>query len=182
MQSVGPEFSASQQISAKAAATLPGLTRMSDVRWRLIQSSTANAINLMARLAEQLLLVPILLGAWSVHLFGEWVLLAAIPTYFLLSDLGFVTSGSNELARRSEMESEDRVRTFFADYTASFMRWSVLGFLAIVALAWLVPFHLWLGIEKLTETQTNLVFTLLVADALVAMNSLACWPGCGRGG
>ena len=150
---------------------------MSDVRWRLIQSSTANAINLMARLAEQLLLVPILLGAWSVHLFGEWVLLAAIPTYFLLSDLGFVTSGSNELARRSEMESEDRVRTFFADYTASFMRWSVLGFLAIVALAWLVPFHLWLGIEKLTETQTNLVSTLLVADALVAMNSLALLAG-----
>jgi len=150
---------------------------MSDLRWRLIQSSTASGVNLMARMAEQLLLVPILLGAWSVELFGEWVLLAAIPTYFLLSDLGFVTSGSNELARRSELESEDSVRDFFADYTASFMRWSVLVFAVIVALAWLVPFHGWLGIEKLSETQTNLVFTLLVADALVSMNGLALLAG-----
>lgn len=150
---------------------------MSDVRWRLIQSSTANGVNLMARLAEQLLLVPILLGAWSVGLYGEWLLLAAIPTYFLLSDLGFVTSGSNELARRSELGDEASIRSFFADYVTSAMRWSAAVFAVIVVAAWLVPFHTWIGIRKLSETETSIVFTLLIADALVGMNGLALLAG-----
>jgi O-antigen/teichoic acid export membrane protein len=40
-----------------------------------------------------------------------------------------------------------------------------------------MPFHAWLGIEKLSETEANIVFTLLVADAFIAMNGLALMAG-----
>ena len=150
---------------------------MNDLRWRLIQGSSANAVSLLARLAEQLLLVPIMLSAWSAHLYGEWLLVAAIPTYFMLSDLGFVSSGSNELARRASLDDEAGLRRFFTDYTSSFLRWSIAAFALIVAIAWFAPFDRWLGLAQMSERDSNLVFTLLIADALVTMNGLALLAG-----
>ena len=73
---------------------------MSGVRTRILLASGANGLSLAARAAEQLLLVPILLAAWSAQLFGEWLMLAAVPVYLALLDFGVVQAGSNELARR----------------------------------------------------------------------------------
>jgi O-antigen/teichoic acid export membrane protein len=150
---------------------------MNEVRKRLLLGSGANGLNLIAKLSEQLLLVPILLGAWSTQLYGEWLLISAIPVYLSLSDLGFLTASSNELARRSVSESENKVKQFFADYVAVFMAWSLVICILVAAISAFLPFDQLFGLEIMSRREAAITFTLLVATTLVSQNSIALLGG-----
>ncbi len=53
----------------------------------------------------QLVSVPVLLAAWGVSVYGEWLVLSAIPLYVALSDLGFSAAAGNSMTM---LESEGR--------------------------------------------------------------------------
>ncbi|WP_319518089.1 hypothetical protein [uncultured Martelella sp.] len=144
---------------------------------RIIKGSGANAVTLTAKTSEQLFLVPILLSAWSVDLYGEWLLISAIPVYFAMSDLGFLQAGSNELARRASQESEENVVRFFREFTAAFTSWSLLLFLVFCLAAILLPLSRWLHLSILSPREATLTFLALALAALVSMNNAALVAG-----
>ena len=150
---------------------------MSTVRNRLLKSTGAGGLSLAARLMEQFLLVPVLLAAWSVELFGEWMLIAAIPVYIALLDFGVVQSGSNELARRASEQDETGVRRFFADYSSAFLLWSTLLFLLLAGLVLAAPVAQWLDLQQIGGSEAQAIFVLLIAATLVSQNSLALIAG-----
>ena len=59
---------------------------------RLRNGFGANAYGQLVVIIIQLAGVPILLHAWGTQLYGEWLILAAIPTYLSMTDLGFSQS------------------------------------------------------------------------------------------
>lgn len=142
-----------------------------------LKDSAASGLSLLARTAEQLLMVPILLGAWSVQLFGEWTLIATVPTYLALSDLGFIQAGSNELARRSGIGEEDSARRFYAQFSATVLWASSAGMAVLAVLVLISPISQWLHLQTMTAQQTAQVFLLLIAGALVAQNNLGVIAG-----
>lgn len=150
---------------------------MSNVFRRILKGSGANAMTLTAKSFEQLFLIPILLSAWSVELYGEWLLITAIPVYFAMSDLGFVQAGSNELARRASQESEENVTRFFREFTAAFTGWSLMLFALFCAAALLMPLNEWLGLSIMTSSEASAVFLALVLVALVSTNNDALLAG-----
>ncbi len=150
---------------------------MSGVRTRLLQASGASGLSLIARLLEQFLLVPVLLTAWSVELFGEWLLIAAIPIYLSLLDFGVVQSGSNELAKRAGDNDDDGVRRFFRDYTSFFLIWSIILFAILSALVASSPVADWLSLERIGQTDAQIIFVLLIAGTLLSHNALALIGG-----
>src|SRR5664279_2149886 len=48
-------------------------------------------------LVIQLVTVPVVLAAWGVPTYGEWLVLSAVPTYVALSDLSFSSVAGNSL-------------------------------------------------------------------------------------
>jgi O-antigen/teichoic acid export membrane protein len=48
-------------------------------------------------LVIQLVSVPVLLAAWGVPTYGEWLVLSAVPTYVALSDLSFSSVAGNSM-------------------------------------------------------------------------------------
>lgn len=144
---------------------------------RLLMGSGAQALGMAARIAEQLLMVPILLAAWSVGLYGEWLVIAAIPVYLMLSDLGFVTSGSNELARRAQEGISAQTHRYFQDYTWLFAKWSLLVFLVILAVAIWLPLDRVFNLDLMPQAEARWAFILLIASALVSQNSLTLVAG-----
>jgi O-antigen/teichoic acid export membrane protein len=48
-------------------------------------------------LVIQLVSVPVLLAAWGVPRYGEWLVLSAVPTYVALSDLSFSSVAGNSM-------------------------------------------------------------------------------------
>lgn len=150
---------------------------MSSSVQRLIRGSGAQFFAMGVRSIEQILLVPVLISAWGVASYGEWILISAIPIYLSLVDFGFVGSASNELARRTGEGITPQAKQFFGRILAVFTLW--LGAVTLVVwLLWSVlPITQWLNIRKMPATEAHLAFGLLLAQALLSQQSLVFSAG-----
>lgn len=70
---------------------------MSSLR-RISAGAGANVVNLVYQIMVTGLSVPVLTGAWGVEQYGVWVMLTALPAYLALSDFGFSTAATNDIA------------------------------------------------------------------------------------
>lgn len=58
-------------------------------------NGTANVVQKLVRILDQLLLVPFFLTQWGAEYYGEWLTLTIIPSILAFSDLGFGSAVSN---------------------------------------------------------------------------------------
>lgn len=78
----------------------PAPTQATSVRRRIVYGRGANAFGQLVTIIVQLVGVPILLHAWGVQLYGEWLILFAIPAYLSMTDLGFTQCAANDMTAR----------------------------------------------------------------------------------
>jgi O-antigen/teichoic acid export membrane protein len=71
--------------------------RGSHAAGRIARGMAANSGGVGITVLIQLVTVPVLLAAWGVSVYGEWLVLAAIPTYVALSDLSFSSVAGNKM-------------------------------------------------------------------------------------
>ncbi len=67
---------------------------------KVIRNIGANAYGQIITVTIQLASVPLFLHYWGVELYGEWLILSAIPAYLSLSDVGFTTVAANDMTMR----------------------------------------------------------------------------------
>lgn len=90
-----------QDCEVTAVAAAPGAEpdargpRASGAAGRIAHGLAANIGGTGVTLIIQLVSVPVLLGAWGVPMYGEWLVLSAVPTYVALSDLSFSSVAGN---------------------------------------------------------------------------------------
>jgi len=72
----------------------------SSVRRRLVRGFGASAMGPVVTALVQLVSVPVFLRFWGAHLYGEWMVLSAIPTYLSLSDTGFGSVAGDDMTMR----------------------------------------------------------------------------------
>jgi O-antigen/teichoic acid export membrane protein len=123
----------------------------------------SQVVQIFIRLAE----VPLLLGFWGTRLYGEWLMLAAIPAYFAIADGGFAGVASREMCMRSGAGDRSGALSIFQSTWPLLLIFSLcIGSLALVAVM-NVPLHEWLGFKVMDSNTTKLVTLLLVAHVLV---------------
>lgn len=143
--------------------------RPTTVRQRILHGLGANAFGQLVTIIVQLAGVPILLHAWGVQLYGEWLILFAIPAYLSMTNLGFSQSAANDMTAR--VAREDRVGAL-----AVFQSLGVLVYgLATVCLLltasvvpWL-PLADWLNFQVMDTRTAQWVLWLLAAQVLAAL-------------
>lgn len=64
---------------------------------RISRGLAANLAGNGVTLLIQLVSVPVLLTAWGIPTYGEWLILSAVPTYLALSDLSLTTVAGNSM-------------------------------------------------------------------------------------
>lgn len=64
---------------------------------RIVRGLAANIGGMGVTLVFQIVSVPVLLAAWGVPTYGEWLVLSAVPTYLALSDLSFSSVAGNSM-------------------------------------------------------------------------------------
>lgn len=75
---------------------------------RVVGGLGANAFNQVVIIIVQLAGIPLLLHYWGAQLYGEWLILFAVPAYLSMTDLGFSISAGNDMtasAARGDMRS-----------------------------------------------------------------------------
>jgi O-antigen/teichoic acid export membrane protein len=74
-----------------------GDPRGSGAAGRIARGMAANMGGIGVTLIIQLISVPVLLAGWGVPVYGEWLVLSAIPTYVALSDMSFSSVAGNSM-------------------------------------------------------------------------------------
>jgi O-antigen/teichoic acid export membrane protein len=69
----------------------------SGTKRRLVWSFLSNWVSRLSSTLIQIVQLPIFLHFWSVPLYGDWLIVTAIPTYLSFSSVGFGSVAGNEM-------------------------------------------------------------------------------------
>jgi len=136
---------------------------------RLLKGFGANMYGQSVIIIIQLAGVPILLHSWGPELYGEWLILFAIPAYLSMTDLGFSQSAANDMTARVARADRAGALTVFQSLGALVFLLAVAGLVLVAAAATLLPLGSWMHFVILSTPQVRWVLCLLAAEVLVRL-------------
>lgn len=134
--------------------------------------ATGFGVNLVSRgvgTLIQVLSVPIFLSHWGKDLYGEWLILNSVPTYFALSDVGFGSAAGNDMTMLMAAGDQVGALDVFQSVLALTIAVSAATGAAFLALVWWLPFNRWLHIATISPQDTHRVIILLTLSVLLSM-------------
>lgn len=136
---------------------------------RVSAGVTANVYDKLVIAGAQLAMVPVLAVGWGVETYGAWLLLATIPSFLSMSDLGFATAAGTRMTMAVARANRDEaVRLFHSAWAMVLASTAVVGALALAAVL-LVPASALPRAEGFGAQEARVSLGLLVAYALVAL-------------
>jgi len=142
---------------------------LSPVWKRIARGFGANVYGVVVVVIIQLAGVPILLHFWGVQLYGEWLILFAIPAYLSMTDLGFSQSAGNDMTARVARGDNDGALVVFQSLCALILVIALLSFILITALVFLLPLGKWIQFSVLNITDIRWILWLLATSTLVKL-------------
>jgi len=121
------------------------------------------AVLIFIRLAE----VPLLLTFWGAQLYGEWLMLAAIPSYLVIGDVGFARAACRDMTMKSGAGDRQGALAVYQSTWLLLLTVSLVALLLAYGFAELVPLDKWLGFSVISTRDTKIVFLILVVYVVV---------------
>ena len=141
------------------------------VRERFIRGFGATALGPLVTILAQVISVPVFLHSWGPTVYGEWLILSAIPTYIAFSDVGFGNVAANDMTMRvAKGDRNGALETFQSTWLLiSFT--SLLVVLCFIAGAWTLPLTRWLNLSSTTPAATRTTLIFMFAYALLSLQA-----------
>lgn len=125
----------------------------------------------------QLVMVPALAHAWGLALYGQWLMLSAIPVFLGASDFGFGTAAGNRLIGEVARGEFDEARRTLQSAQAVIVGCSVTMLALALALCWGLPDGALAARGGLDAAQARVVLAVLCLYALVSLQQ-SLFQGC----
>ena len=131
----------------------------------------ANAYSQVVTVVVQLVGVPILLRAWGVELYGEWLLLFAVPAALSMTDLGFSHSAANDMTALVRRGNQTKALEVFQSLALLIYCVSVLALLLVSVLVWFLPLDRLLNIHALSLHECQWILLFFSAEIIACLLS-----------
>jgi len=141
----------------------------SNIARRLLKGFGANLYGQATVIVIQLAGVPILLNYWHAQLYGEWLILFAIPGYLSMTDLGFSQSAANDMTARVARGDRSGALTVFQSLGALVFLAALAGLVLVGVAIALLPLGTWMHFAGLNTGDVRWVLWLLAAEVLVKL-------------
>ena len=141
------------------------------LKTRLFKGIIANGLGQIVTVVIQVVSLPIFLHSWGKELYGEWLILSAIPAYLSLSDIGFSTAATNEMTMK--VAQGDRA-TALEVFQSIWLLISGISFTTAMTLTfttYFIPIKIWLNLTHLTENEVRIITLLLALYVIVGMQT-----------
>jgi len=117
----------------------------------------------------QIVSVPILLHHWGTGLYGEWILLSAVPMYLSMSDIGFGNVAGNEMTMLVAAGKQGEALGIFQSVSLLITSISIFVGALLVLGIWTLPLETWLQIHRLSMHDMRLILLILGFSALLTL-------------
>ena len=142
---------------------------MTSIRRRLLANAGATTFGKAIASLIQVISVPILLHQWGTALYGEWLLLSAIPTYLSMSDIGFGSVAANEMTMLVAAGKRDDALDAFQSVSLFITIISAALTVLLTITIWTLPIERWLRIHILSVHDARLILLLLAVSTLLTL-------------
>lgn len=142
---------------------------MTSVRRRLIAGFGANTYGRVIATIVQIISVPVFLTHWGTSLYGEWILLNAIPSYFQMSDIGFGTVAGNEMTMLVAADRQQEAIEVFQSVWVLITGISLLFVALLLGVIWFLPVERWFHLHVLSINDARYIVILLSLSVLLSM-------------
>ena len=132
------------------------------VRNRLLKGFAAQGFAQVINLIIQIGSVPLFIHFWGKLLYGEWIVLSTIPSYFGLSDLGFANAAGTEMTMLVGRGDKAGALKVFQSAWVLVTGLSLVVTLTMLGLVRFLPLGRWLHISTLTHAEITTVVSILV--------------------
>lgn len=133
----------------------------------------SQAVQIFVRLVE----VPLLLSFWGLQLYGEWLMVAAIPAYLAMADGGFAGAAGREMTMRAGAGDRTGALSVFHSTWILLLLVSVgLGFL-IAVIGQVAPLAEWFRFEAMDSASLKMVILILTAHVLIGFQTGLLYGG-----
>ena len=140
----------------------------SSTKKRLVLGFLSNWVSKAASTVIQLVQVPVFLHFWSVPLYGEWMIVTAIPTYLAFSNIGFGSVAGNEMSiLEAGGDRDGALRVFQSCWWLIAILCGSVAVLTGVALLFLPVAHL-LQIKTIADSDARWIIFYLGLSVLLA--------------
>lgn len=144
---------------------------LGQVKKRLMSGFIATLLGPVVTSFIQLVTVPLMLKGWGAHLYGEWLVISAIPTYVALSDLGFASVAANEMTMQVAAGDRAGAVKTYQSVGALIALLSSLILLLFSISAMLLPVRALLNTPDLNQSELRLTLIVLAAYAALTLQS-----------
>ncbi|QEE43367.1 lipopolysaccharide biosynthesis protein (plasmid) [Rhizobium sp. WL3] len=129
-------------------------------------------------LVLQLVSIPVLVSAWGAENFGVWMMLTTIPTYFALTDLGFLQAATSDMTMSyARGDREQVVKTYQSTFVLLLTVCLGVVSLAVFTLIYLQS-NLYSSVASYSDTLILLV--VFAALSLLSRTPLAALRATGQ--
>lgn len=138
------------------------------LRQRVVAGFGANSFGMAMSIAMQLAALPLFLAVWDLHTYGVWLMIAAVPAYLAMADVGMVTAAGNRMTMALGAGRLDEARRVFHSAQA----FVLVACGAVAALA--LPAMLWAPWPAAASLDLRLALVLLTLGVLLAFAGGLC--------
>ena len=146
---------------------MPASTRIKQVtvdggtRRRLLLGLASNWVSRMAGSIVQLVQVPVFLHFWSVSLYGDWLLVNAIPSYLSFSNIGFGSVAGNEMTMlMGRKDQAGALRVFQSCWWLIVLLCGAVTFV-FAGVLYVLPLSRWLNLTAMSPSDAKWVIFYL---------------------
>jgi len=145
------------------------MKKNSDLKGKLFRNFGANAYGQIVTIFIQLLSVPLFLYYWGVSLYGEWLILSAVPFYLSLSEMGFATVAANMMTIEFTQGNKKKVLEIYQSTWIFVCSVSFIVALIFYILIFYVPFNNILSINLISGKDASSILLVLTVYVLLGL-------------
>lgn len=143
---------------------------MSDpVKRRLLHAVGATSLGPILTALIQLVSVPVFLHYWGAQLYGEWLVLSAVPVYIGFTDFGIGNVAGNEMTMRVAMGERDSALSVFQSAWLLTTCASVFITVIVALTIWILPIDRWLKVSLISRGHVTAILCILCVYILLDM-------------
>ncbi len=145
------------------------MTNKASLKNRLIKGIGANAYGQAITVLIQLASVPLFIQHWGVSLYGEWLILSALPAYLSMSDFGLGAVAGNSMVIKMAQNDKAGALVIYRSVSCFNAGMSLLILLLSTALLFMTELTQGLGIHQLAGMDIKWALLLLTFQVLVGL-------------